>query len=105
MDWFEDYGVFIIIAFIVLWLVCWWIVAKINRGKKVDETSRQAGEFSESDERASRQADEFKRMLQAEKGIDYFRCTSCKWNYPNSCHNSKRPLLRWTEYCKDFEKK
>ena len=49
--------------------------------------------------------DDFKRMLQREKGVDYFRCTSCKWNNPRFCYIKGRPLIRWTERCDDFESK
>ena len=32
-----------------------------------------------------------------------FICEDCKWNYPNSCHDTRRPNVKLQDGCKDFE--
>ncbi len=34
-----------------------------------------------------------------------FICDDCKWDYPSSCHNPKRPNITIQDGCKDFTPK
>jgi len=49
-----------------------------------------------------KQKDEMADILRGEKGISKFRCGNCKWNYPNACHDPRRPNVSYDMQCKDF---